>query len=65
MTVLTPREIEVIVSVAEGNTQSAIAKLLDISSDTVNAHLDKIRMKLNARNTPNAVSIAYKQKIIM
>lgn len=61
---LTQREIEVIASVAEGNKQSVIAELLDISSDTVNAHLDKIREKLNAKNTSNAVAKAIREKII-
>lgn len=62
--ILTNREIQVIVSVAEGNTQSDIAVLLDITCDTVNAHLDKIREKLKAKNTVNAVAIAFKQGII-
>lgn len=61
---LTKREIEVITSVAEGNKQSVIAELLDISSDTVNTHLDNIREKLNAKNTPNAVAKALREKII-
>lgn len=62
--ILTKREIEVISSVADGNKQSVIAELLDISSDTVNAHLDKIREKLNAKNTSNAVAKAFREKII-
>lgn len=61
---LTSREIEIIALAAQGNKQSAIAELLDITSDTVNAHLDKIREKLNAKNTVNAVAIALQQRII-
>ena len=64
MATLSMREIEVIMSVAEGNNQSAVAVLLGITSETVNAHLDKIRQKLDAKNTVNAVAIAFKQKII-
>lgn len=61
---LTQREIQVITSVAAGNTQDEIADLLDIASFTVNAHLDKIREKLNAKNTVNAVAIAFQKRII-
>lgn len=61
---LTQREIQVITSVAAGNTQDEIADLLDITSFTVNAHLDKIREKLNAKNTVNAVAIAFQKRII-
>lgn len=61
---LTPREIQVIAHVSDGNTQSSISTLLGITSDTVNAHLDNIREKLGARNTPHAVAIAFKQKIL-
>jgi DNA-binding CsgD family transcriptional regulator len=61
---LTRREIQIISSVAEGNTQSETAKLLGINSLTVNTYLDRIREKLNASNTVHAVAIAVKQKII-
>lgn len=61
---LTRREIEIITSVAEGNKQSAIAKLLDISCDTVNFHMDNVRLKLDAKNTVNAVAICIREKII-
>lgn len=61
---LTQREIEVIISVSEGHKQSVIAELLGISSNTVNAHLDKIREKLSAKNTANAVAKAIREKII-
>lgn len=61
---LTSRQIEIISSVADGNTQPEIAKLLGITSDAVNAHLDRIREKLNAINTVQAVAIAIRQRII-
>lgn len=62
---LTPREVEVVSLVANGNTQPAIAELLGIANDTVNFHLDNVRSKLEAKNTVNAVAICLRQKIIM
>lgn len=61
---LTRRETEVLALIAGGNTQSAIAELLDISCDTVNFHMDNVRLKLDARNTANAVAICIREKII-
>lgn len=61
---LTQREIEIIASVAEGNTHSEIGRLLGIARETVNTHLDNIREKLDATNTVNAVAIALKKKLI-
>lgn len=61
---LTCREIEVISLVAQGKKQIIIAELLGIANDTVNAHLDKIRDKLGAKNTVNAVAICIREKII-
>lgn len=61
---LTPRETEIVSLVASGNTQPAIADLLNISCDTVNFHLDNVRLKLDARNTVNAVAICIREKII-
>ena len=62
---LTSREKEILAYIASGNTQSVIACLLDISADTVNFHLDNIRIKLDAKNTVNAVAICIREKIIV
>lgn len=64
MMLLTQREIQVITYVADGHRQSKIAEKMGISRFTVNAHLDKIREKLDAPTTANAVAIAFRQKII-
>lgn len=62
---LTPRQTEVLTLVAGGNTQSEIAELLDISSSTVNFHVDNVRLKLDAKNTVNAVAICIREKFIV
>lgn len=61
---LTPREVEILGYVADGNTQPVIAQLLNVTYDTVNFHLDNVRWKLGAKNTLNAVAIAIREKII-
>lgn len=62
---LTPREIEVLGYVADGNTHPVIAQILNLSYDTINFHLDNVRSKLAAKNTANAVAIAIREKIII
>lgn len=61
---LTPRETEVLALVANGNKQSIIANLLRISIETVNTHIDNVRLKLDAKNTVNAVAIGIRKNII-
>jgi DNA-binding CsgD family transcriptional regulator len=61
---LTPREVEILGFVADGNTHPIIAQLLNVSYDTVNFHLDNVRIKLEAKNTVNAVAIAIRANII-
>jgi LuxR family maltose regulon positive regulatory protein len=63
--ILTPRESEVLALIASGNIQSEIAVMLNISGNTVNFHLDNIRVKLDAKNTVNAVAICIREKIIV
>lgn len=61
---LTHRETEVLALIAGGNTQARVAKVLCVSYDTVNFHIDKLKEKLGAKNTTNAVAIAIREKII-
>lgn len=61
---LTPRQTEIITLIADGNKRNSIAKLLGISFDTVNFHLDTARIRLEAKNTVNAVAICLREKII-
>jgi DNA-binding NarL/FixJ family response regulator len=61
---LTEREIEVLQQVASGNANKIIADHLDISEETVKAHMRKILAKLGANDRTHAVAIALKRGII-
>jgi DNA-binding NarL/FixJ family response regulator len=61
---LTPREIDVLRLVAEGNRNQDIAKLLFISEETVKVHLKHIMLKLDATDRTQAVTIAVRRGII-
>ena len=52
---LTPRETEVLALLADGRCTKEIASRLDISGDTVNAHLKHIYQKLGVRSRVEAV----------
>ncbi|HEY8224312.1 MAG TPA: response regulator transcription factor [Pyrinomonadaceae bacterium] len=61
---LTQREIEVLKQVAAGNANKIIATHLDISEETVKAHVKNILSKLSANDRTHAVTIALKRGII-
>jgi DNA-binding NarL/FixJ family response regulator len=61
---LTEREIGVLRQVAAGNANKIIALNLDISEETVKAHMRKILSKLSANDRTHAVAIALKRGII-
>ena len=61
---LSPREIEVLRLVAEGNRNQDIAARLFISEETVKAHLKHILLKLDATDRTQAVTIAVRRGII-
>ena len=61
---LTEREIEVLRQVASGNANKIIADDLEISEETVKAHMRKILSKLGANDQTHAVAIALKRGII-
>lgn len=58
---LSPREIEVLEQVASGNSNKAVADRLDISEDTVKAHMRNILSKLGANDRTHAVTIALRR----
>jgi DNA-binding CsgD family transcriptional regulator len=55
---LTPRELEVLAALAEGMTNKAIARRLDISLHTVKFHVESLFRKLGARTRTEAVAKA-------
>jgi DNA-binding NarL/FixJ family response regulator len=61
---LTEREIDVLRQVASGNANKIIADKLDISEETVKAHMRRILSKLGANDRTHAVAIALKRGII-
>jgi DNA-binding NarL/FixJ family response regulator len=61
---LTDRELEVLLNVAEGLTNRAISKELSISDNTVKYHLNAIMSKLGAQSRTEAVVIAARAGLI-
>lgn len=62
---LTRREYQVLQLVAEGMENSAIAKVLYLSVETVRTHVKSILRKLAARDRTHAVSTAYRMGILI
>ena len=59
---LTPRELEVLGSLAEGMTNKAIARHLNISLHTVKFHIESLFRKLGARTRTEAVAKASERR---
>jgi len=62
---LTPREIEVLSMLAEGQSNKTIAYRLGISEHTVKFHVTSILAKLNAGSRTEAVTLGIRQGLIM
>jgi DNA-binding NarL/FixJ family response regulator len=61
---LSPRELEVIVLIAEGYTNNQIADKLFLSSHTVTTHRKNIMAKLGVNNTASIVMYAVKAQLV-
>ena len=61
---LTEREIEVLREVAAGNANKRVAQRLNVSEETIKAHMKSILSKLGANDRTHAVTIALKRGII-
>jgi len=57
-TPLTPKEVQILTHVAEGNSNKRIANILGISEQTIKNHVSAILRKLNANDRAHAVFIA-------
>jgi DNA-binding NarL/FixJ family response regulator len=62
---LTPREIEVLAMIAEGDGNKTIAWRLGISEHTVKFHIASIFAKLGAASRTEAVTLGIRQGLIM
>jgi DNA-binding NarL/FixJ family response regulator len=61
---LSPRELEVLLHVAQGNNNREIAEALYLSPLTVKTHVSRILMKLRARDRVQLVVIAYQSGLV-
>jgi DNA-binding NarL/FixJ family response regulator len=62
---LTPREIEIIRHIADGETNAAIAAKLFLSVVTVDTHRKNILSKLELKNTAALVKYAVENKLLL
>lgn len=62
--VLTPRELQILEFLAEGQSSKEIANFLSITEATVKGHLKNLYDKLGAADRAHAVAIALRQRII-
>jgi DNA-binding NarL/FixJ family response regulator len=61
---LTPREREVLVSIARGLSNSELAEHLHLSVPTVKTHIGRLLAKLGARDRAQLVIIAYESGLV-
>jgi two-component system response regulator NreC len=61
---LTPRELEILIHVAEGQTNREIAKKLVLSVKTVDTHVAKLMKKLQANNRSQLTALAVSEGLL-
>jgi DNA-binding NarL/FixJ family response regulator len=61
---LTPRELEVLVAVARGQSNAEIAATLFMSPATVKTHVSRLLAKLHARDRTQLVMVAYEAGVV-
>ena len=61
---LTPRELDVLRMIAQGRSNTEIAKELTLSEGTIKTHVNHLFSKLNLRDRTQAVVIAYESGVV-
>jgi DNA-binding CsgD family transcriptional regulator len=61
---LTPREVEVMERLSNGETSREVARALGISPHTVNSLLERVFEKLDANDRAQAVAIALRRGLV-
>lgn len=61
---LSPREIEVVKLIAEGKSSRQVSELLEISVRTVEAHRQRVMIKVGANSVADLVRYALRTKLI-
>lgn len=62
--IITRREKEVLDLLADGLTNNEIGEKLFVSASTVDSHRKSLIVKLNAKNTPELIKLAFVHKLI-
>jgi DNA-binding NarL/FixJ family response regulator len=61
---LSDRERQILEFVADGWSAKQVARYVQLAPRTVERHIENIRMKMRARNSPHMVSCAYSNGIL-
>jgi DNA-binding NarL/FixJ family response regulator len=62
---LSERELQVLMAYAEGYKRHEIADELDLHDSTIRMHTARLKIKLRARTTAQAIATAYHEGILI